>query len=120
MWENLLHVLGEYRADSPVYLGQLIRQRLPHGYTSGGAGYLLSKPAVRTIVDEASQFPADCPRDGAIEDYDIGRYTYCCSEQGPNAGNSRVAISRAAVNRERKCADTMDTVLVPLAGHFEC
>ena len=42
------------------------------------------------------------------------------SEQGPNAGNSHVAVSCAAVNRERKCADTIGTVPVPRAGHFQC
>jgi len=25
-----------------------------------------------------------------------------------------------ATNRERECADTIDTVLVPWAGHFQC
>jgi len=35
-------------------------------------------------------------------------------QQDPNAGNSRV------VQRERKCADTIGTVLISWAGHFQC
>lgn len=40
---------------------------------SGGAGYVISKPAARKIVDEGPKFPAHCPKNGAIEDIDIGR-----------------------------------------------
>jgi len=69
-----LYALAEYQERSPVYLGRLIRARIPHGYTSGGAGYVISKPAVRMIVDEGPKFPADCPKDGGIEDNDLGRY----------------------------------------------
>jgi len=75
VWENLLHVIGEYRGPSQVYLGRLIQNYIPHGYTSGGAGYLISKPAVRRIVDEGRKFPADCPNDGDLEDYHLGRYS---------------------------------------------
>jgi len=76
VWENLLYILGEYRAtrSQHVYLGRLIQNYIPHGYTSGGAGYVISKPAVRRIVDEGPRFPANCRKDGQIEDYDIGRY----------------------------------------------
>jgi len=99
VWENLLHVLGEHRADSPVYLGRLIRQRLPRGYTSGGAGYLLSKPAVRRIVDEASKFPADCPKDGGIEDYEIGRYAYTDCWRSIAANKARMLVIAASPYR---------------------
>ena len=30
------------------------------------------------------------------------------------------AACRTRANRERKCADTIGTVLVPWAGHFQC
>ena len=73
MWENLLYVLGEHRAESQVYLGRHIRNLIPHGYASGGAGYVVSKPAVRKVVDDGRKFPADCPKDGGIEDLDVGR-----------------------------------------------
>jgi len=73
VWENLLYLLGEHRAKSKVYLGRLIQNYLPHGYTSGGAAYLISKSGVRQIVDEGPKFPAACLTDGGIEDLDIGR-----------------------------------------------
>ena len=70
-----MYALGEYQERLPVYLGRILEDRvLQHGYTSGGAGYVISKPAVRMIVDEGSKFPADCPKDGGIEDNDLGRY----------------------------------------------
>jgi len=73
-WENLLYVLGEHQARCHVYLGRHIRNLILHGYTSGGAGYLISKPAVRKLVNEGPKFPANCSKDGAIEDLDVGRY----------------------------------------------
>ena len=73
MWENLLYVLGEHRAQSQVYLGRVTLNYIPHGYASGGAGYVISKPAVRKVVDEGPKFPVACPNDGEIEDLDIGR-----------------------------------------------
>jgi len=73
VWENLLYILGEYRERSEVYLGRLIRNYIPQGYTSGGAGYVISKTAVRRVVDEGPRFPADCAKDGGLEDYEIGR-----------------------------------------------
>ena len=68
-----MYVLGEHNAESQVYLGRLIQTHLPHGYTSGGAAYVISKPAVRKIVDEGPKFPAYCPTDGYLEDFDAGR-----------------------------------------------
>jgi len=76
VWENLLYILGEYRAWSQhVYLGHLIQWFIPYGYMSGGAGNVISKPAVRKVIDEGPRFPTNCPKDGTIKDYDIGRYS---------------------------------------------
>ena len=69
-----MYLLLEHRAQSDVYLGKVVHTNIPHGYTSGGAGYLISKPAVRKIVYEGPKFPDDCPKDGGLEDLDIGRY----------------------------------------------
>jgi len=78
VWDNLLHVVGEYQARSSVYFGRVFQAIIPHGYTSGGAGYVISKPAVRKLVDEGPKFPADCARDGGVEDLDIGRLVLTC------------------------------------------
>ena len=76
IWENLLYILSEYDARSPVYLGHNLHTHMPRGYMSGGAGYVISRPAVRKIVDEGVNFPSECPTDGAFEDVDVGRYLW--------------------------------------------
>jgi len=69
-----LYILSEHRAQSPVYLGRPgVYPTVPRGYTSGGAGYVISKPAVRMIVDEGSKYPADCQKEGLFEDVEVGR-----------------------------------------------
>ena len=68
-----MYLLGEYQAESEVYLGQLVKTDILHGFMSGGAGYVISKPAVRKIVYEGPKFPRDCPTDGQLEDVDVGR-----------------------------------------------
>jgi len=69
-----MYLLGEHRSQSGVYLGRFIHTNIPQGYTSGGAGYLISKPAVRKIVYEGPKFPGACPKDGRFEDIELGRY----------------------------------------------
>jgi len=73
VWENLLYLLSEHQAKDEVYLGRIIQFWIPHGYMAGGAGYIISKPGVQLIIDQGPNFPADCPKDGAIEDIAIGR-----------------------------------------------
>jgi len=46
---------------------------LKHGWASGGAGYVISKPAVVKIVNDGYKFPKQCPQDGIYEDLDIAR-----------------------------------------------
>ena len=85
IWENLLYILSEYDAQSPVYLGYIGHTHITRGYMSGGAGYVISWPAVRKIVDEGVNFPSDCPTDGAIEDVDVGRYLWRAEHERPHA-----------------------------------
>ena len=68
-----MYLLGEHEAKSQVYLGGVAEGYLPHGFASGGAAYIVSKPAVRKIVDEGSKFPNDCSRDGLSEDVNVAR-----------------------------------------------
>ena len=55
-------------------MGHHFFTNIPHGYTSGGAGYVISKPAVSKIIKDGSKFPSMCRRDGGYEDVEIGRY----------------------------------------------
>jgi len=52
---------------------------MKHGYASGGAAYVISRPGVRRIVEAGPKFPADCPKDGGSEDVIIGRCS-CTSD----------------------------------------
>jgi len=72
VWENLLHLLREHQAQTEVYLGRFFRTVIPHGFMSGGAGYVISKPAVRKVVDEGPKF-VDCQKEGQEEDVNIAR-----------------------------------------------
>jgi len=78
VWENLLRILGEHQKQSLVYLGYHIPKLIPHGFASGGAGYVISKLAVQKIVELGPKFPADCPSDARLEDYTVGRYLHDC------------------------------------------
>ena len=71
--ENLRHLLEQYDPAMPHYLGHKSTDFLPHGYNSGGAGYVLSKEAVRLVVEKGDAYPESCPVDGGIEDLDMGR-----------------------------------------------
>jgi len=73
VWENLLHLLREHQVQTEVYLGRFFRTEIPHGFMSGGAGYVISKPAVRKVVGEGPKFFVDCPKDGGKEDVNIAR-----------------------------------------------
>jgi len=70
----MMYILGEHRSRSEIYLGRHFQTLTPRGYMSGGAGYLISKPAVRKLLDDGPKYPAHCPKDGNIEDLDTGRY----------------------------------------------
>jgi len=70
-----MHILNEYRGRPEVYIGRRMEIFFPGGYASGGAGYVITKKAVRKIVEEGSTFPQSCPTDGRWEDLDIGRYS---------------------------------------------
>ena len=69
----MLYLLSEHQAKDEVYLGRIIQYWIPHGYMSGGAAYIISKPGVQLIIDQGPNFPADCAKDGAVEDIAIGR-----------------------------------------------
>jgi hypothetical protein len=75
IWENLEYFLDDNRRRNATdaYIGRVTSTLLPHGYTSGGGGYLISKHAVELMVKEGPKTP-ECPQRGAIEDRDIGRY----------------------------------------------
>ncbi|KAK2174488.1 hypothetical protein NP493_799g05029 [Ridgeia piscesae] len=59
------------------------------GYNGGGAGYLLSNEAARTVVERGTE--VRCKQDGTIEDLDMGR---CLAKFGIFPKNTRDAQDR--------------------------
>lgn len=70
--ENLQRMISKFNSTL-LYLGRRIDNLLPKGYNSGGAGYVISREAVKLMLKKRSSLPKDCPKDGAIEDFDIGK-----------------------------------------------
>jgi len=71
--ENLKAILSVYDHNAGHYIGGPSSAILPHGYNGGGAGYVLSKEAVRMIVEEGPRHPERCRSRGEFEDVEIGR-----------------------------------------------
>uniref|UniRef100_A0A3B4E0G6 Glycoprotein-N-acetylgalactosamine 3-beta-galactosyltransferase 1 n=1 Tax=Pygocentrus nattereri TaxID=42514 RepID=A0A3B4E0G6_PYGNA len=69
--ENLRRLLSQLNTEDPLYLGRRFRPFIAQGYMSGGAGYVLSKEALRRFVkghDDGS-----CTHFSDVEDMALGR-----------------------------------------------
>ena len=65
--ENLRYFLADKDSTEPVYFGQRMKNQKFGIFTSGGAGYVLSKEAVRRMATEGRD-PKVCRQGGPIED----------------------------------------------------
>ncbi|CAH8567214.1 Armadillo-like helical domain-containing protein 3 [Schistosoma haematobium] len=59
--ENLLNVLQNYSPDMPFMLGHRFPILARNGYFSGGAGYVLSREALKRIVEQSIDRHHNCP-----------------------------------------------------------
>ncbi|VDP67393.1 unnamed protein product [Echinostoma caproni] len=67
--ENLKRVLRKHNPDRPFMTGHRWQLKIPGGYFSGGAGYVLSREALKRIVEKAIFKHPQCPNtDEAMED----------------------------------------------------
>ncbi|ALC43496.1 CG34057 [Drosophila busckii] len=89
--ENLRMFLYPYDPEAPVYFGYRLRTTYPQGYMSGGAGYVLSRDALRRLNLIGLNNTKYCPLNTLAEDRQLG---YCLLNLGVVAGDSRDELGR--------------------------
>ncbi|XP_027013669.1 glycoprotein-N-acetylgalactosamine 3-beta-galactosyltransferase 1 [Tachysurus fulvidraco] len=91
--ENLRRLLSGYNTDEPVYLGHRFGMFVTQGYMSGGAGYVLSREAIRRFVQGFSS--GQCTHTSPLEDVALGM---CMETMKVKAGDSRDELLRETFN----------------------
>lgn len=84
--ENLRYLLYQYDTETPVYFGFRFKPYVRQGYMAGGAGYVLSKEALRRFVEKGLGEKICAEKEHGVEDVEMGR---CLSKLGVYAGDSR-------------------------------
>ncbi|XP_042290521.1 glycoprotein-N-acetylgalactosamine 3-beta-galactosyltransferase 1-like isoform X2 [Thunnus maccoyii] len=69
--ENLRYILSKYDTEKPLYLGRRYTPFISQGYMSGGAGYVLSKEALRRFIKGFDT--GECTHFSDIEDMALGK-----------------------------------------------
>ncbi|XP_071391372.1 glycoprotein-N-acetylgalactosamine 3-beta-galactosyltransferase 1-B isoform X1 [Centroberyx affinis] len=87
--DNLRWVLANRTPDEPVYFGRRFKPYTKQGYMSGGAGYVLSKEALRRFVEGFKN--KVCTHTTSVEDLAMGQ---CMEKVGVQAGDSRDTMHR--------------------------
>lgn len=87
--ENLRHTLSKYNTEDPVYLGRRFWTFIAQGYMSGGAGYVLSKEALRRFVSGFES--GKCDHYSSIEDVALGK---CMETMQVKPSDSRDVLGR--------------------------
>ncbi|TKR68653.1 hypothetical protein L596_030902 [Steinernema carpocapsae] len=85
--ENLRFLLLPHDPEEPVFFGCKFKPFTKQGYMSGGAGYVLSRQALKKFVGEGLPNPKKCSlSEGGAEDAEMGK---CLEKIGVKAGDSR-------------------------------
>lgn len=73
--ENLRYFLYSYSSEYPIYFGSKFRfpQYVSQGYFSGGAGYVLSREAVKRFIEQALDNSEHCSASVETEDLEMGK-----------------------------------------------
>ncbi|KAI1891165.1 hypothetical protein AGOR_G00162130 [Albula goreensis] len=87
--ENLRWLLANHTPDEPIYFGRRFKPFVKQGYMSGGAGYVLSKEALRRFVEGFRT--KTCTHTSSVEDLALGQ---CMEKVGVKAGDSRDSLGR--------------------------
>ncbi|XP_023152914.2 glycoprotein-N-acetylgalactosamine 3-beta-galactosyltransferase 1-A isoform X2 [Amphiprion ocellaris] len=87
--DNLRWILSNHTPEEPIYFGKRFKPYSKQGYMSGGAGYVLSKEALKRFVEG---FRAKvCTHTTPVEDLALGQ---CLEKMGVLAGDSRDTLHR--------------------------
>uniref|UniRef100_A0A8C0H7R4 N-acetylgalactosaminide beta-1,3-galactosyltransferase n=1 Tax=Chelonoidis abingdonii TaxID=106734 RepID=A0A8C0H7R4_CHEAB len=87
--DNLRWLLANHTPEEPVYFGKRFKPYAKQGFMSGGAGYVLSKEALRRFVEGFRT--QVCTHTTSLEDVALGQ---CMEKMGVQAGDSRDAARR--------------------------
>ncbi|KAF7711976.1 glycoprotein-N-acetylgalactosamine 3-beta-galactosyltransferase 1-B [Silurus meridionalis] len=87
--DNLRWVLAEHSPDEPVYFGRRFKPYIKQGYMSGGAGYVLSREALKRFVQGFQT--KMCTHTSSVEDLALGQ---CMEKVGVVPGDSRDTLQR--------------------------
>ncbi|XP_030279119.1 glycoprotein-N-acetylgalactosamine 3-beta-galactosyltransferase 1-A [Sparus aurata] len=91
--DNLRWILSNHTPEEPVYFGRRFKPYTKQGYMSGGAGYVLSKEALRRFVEGFRT--KVCTHTTPVEDLAMGQ---CLEKMGVLAGDSRDTLHRETFN----------------------
>ncbi|KAK0069039.1 glycoprotein-N-acetylgalactosamine 3-beta-galactosyltransferase 1-B, partial [Biomphalaria pfeifferi] len=101
--ENLRYFLSEQDPRDPVYFGHHFKAYIEQGYHSGGAGYVLSKEALRRFGEKGKLF-SQCNETTSPEDVAMGA---CMEKLGVKITDSRDRFGRSRFH----CLDPKPQVL---------
>uniref|UniRef100_A0A8C2I8F2 N-acetylgalactosaminide beta-1,3-galactosyltransferase n=1 Tax=Cyprinus carpio TaxID=7962 RepID=A0A8C2I8F2_CYPCA len=87
--DNLRWILANHSPEDPLYFGRRFKPYVKQGYMSGGAGYVLSKEALRRFVEGFRT--KVCTHTSSVEDLALGQ---CMEKIGVVAGDSRDTLER--------------------------
>uniref|UniRef100_A0A3B3Z7P2 N-acetylgalactosaminide beta-1,3-galactosyltransferase n=1 Tax=Periophthalmus magnuspinnatus TaxID=409849 RepID=A0A3B3Z7P2_9GOBI len=87
--DNLRWLLSNHTPKEPIYFGKRFKPYTKQGYMSGGAGYVLSKEALRRFVEGFRT--KVCSHTTPVEDLALGQ---CLERMGVMAGDSRDTLQR--------------------------
>jgi len=85
--ENLRFLLMKHNTSEPIFFGRKFKPYVDQGYFSGGAGYVLSREALKRFIQDGIHDSEMCRQDaGGAEDVEMGK---CMNNLGVLAGDSR-------------------------------